>query len=629
MDNQRKEELEELYLQAKDAYYNGEAIMTDDEFDRLEEELRALGSDITEVVGAVDRNLKHQHLSPMLSLSKAQAALDGTPPTVLMNKWFDAFPSEEVYEASPKYDGNAVNLIYVRNGKGQSQLNLGVTRGDKFKGRDVTAKLLKKVPLLLQIDRDVEIRGEVVMPVEIFNAKYSQYKNPRNFVAGVLNRDAMDETLLGEIEFMGVEVRVHDGDYDYPEDTQRFLHTHGFNREHGFTISFTREEFEFTYQAMKDHREKVSPFQLDGFVVKASEKRRKEMGDTGHHPNWAIAVKFPPKEAITKVIGYKWNVGTTGGITPIVRLEGVDLDGTTIRNVAGFNLGHLIRNQIYPGAKVVVAKSGDIIPQIVKVLKPGDESQFEHPKNCPICNTVAVVESIHLYCPNEECEGKLFKKFLTAVRVLQMKKFGTVTVKMIYDCGFKSVIDIFDASKFNREALIATGSFKAGRTLDMLFEEIEKVKILPLFRAILALSFTGVGQTASKQLARMVSNQTHSFSGLEKVAVSGFEEGSTKRQKIEEFVKVLEDRGIVVEKEIDVVDGIGFEMTGSPKDSGYKVKSDFVKFMGNHGYFHTGLKEAKVLLTDSMTSSSSKMEAARKLGVEILTYAQMITKLTS
>jgi DNA ligase (NAD+) len=380
---------------------------------------------------------------------------------------------------------------------------------------------------------------------------------------------------------------------------------------------------------MKDHREKVSPFQLDGFVVKASEKRRKEMGDTGHHPNWAIAVKFPPKEAITKVIGYKWNVGTTGGITPIVRLEGVDLDGTTIRNVAGFNLGHLIRNKIYPGAEVVVAKSGDIIPQIVKVLKVGDESLFEYPKECPICGTPAVVESIHLYCPNEECEGKLFKKFLTAVRVLQMKKFGTVTVKTIYDCGFKSVIDIFDSSKFNKEALIATGSFKAGRTLDMLFEEIEKVKVLPLFRAILALSFTGVGMTASKQLARMVSNQTHSFSGLEKVAVSGFEEGSVKKQKIEEFVKVLEDRGIVVEKEIDVVDGIGFEMTGSPKESGYKVKSDFVKFMGNHGYFHTGLKEAKVLLTDSMTSSSSKMEAARKLGVEILTYAQMIQKLTS
>lgn len=629
MDNQRKEELEELYIQAKEAYYGGEPIMTDDEFDRLEEELKAMGSDIIDVVGAVDRNLKHQHLSPMLSLAKAQAALDGTPPTVLMEKWFDTFSNDEIFEASPKYDGNAVNLIYVRDGKGNSQLHLAVTRGDKLKGRDVTAKLLKKVPLFLEIDRDVEVRGEVVMPVEIFNAKYSQYKNPRNFVAGVLNRDAMDEVLLGEIEFMAVEVRIHDGDYDYPEDTQAFLSTHGFNRHHAFFIKFKREDFEKTYHEMKEHREKVSPFQLDGFVVKSSEKKRKDLGETGHHPNWAIAVKFPPKEAITRVIGYKWNVGTTGGITPIVRLEGVDLDGTTIRNVAGFNFGHLVRNQIYPGAEVVVAKSGDIIPQIVKVLKAGDDKLFEYPKNCPVCNHEAVVEGIHLYCPNEDCEGKLFKKFLTAVRVLQMKKFGTVTVKTIYDSGFRSVIDLFDPSKFNKEALIATGNFKAGRTLDMLFEEIEKVKVLPLFRAILALSFTGVGMTASKQLARLVSDQTYSFSGLEKVAVSGFEEGTPKRKKIEEFVSVLEKRGIVIEKEIDVKDGIGFEMTGSPKDSGFKVKSDFVKFMGSHGYFHTNLKDAKILLTDSMTSSSSKMENARKLGVEVLTYSQMVQKLNS
>lgn len=631
MDNQK--DLEELYLQAKEAYYAGEPIMSDDEFDRLEASLREEGSEVVEVVGAVDRNLKFQHLSPMVSLAKAQADLDGTPPLVQLKKWFEAFPDEELFEGTPKYDGNAVNLIYVRDGNGKSKLSLGVTRGDKFKGRDVTKKLLKKVPLVLDIDKDVEVRGEVVIPMEIFNAKYApppvSSKNARNFIAGILGRDADDDNVSNEIEFMGVEVRIHDGDYDYPKDTQEFFKTHGFNDPHGYFISFRKEEFESTYYRMKDHREKESPFQLDGFVIKASETSRKSIGETGHHPNWAIAVKFPPKEGVTNVVGYKWNMGTTGEITPIVRLEPVDLDGTTIKNVAGFNLGHLQRNKIFPGAKVSIAKAGDIIPQIMKVLNPGDESLFEFPKTCPSCGEPTQVDTIHLWCTNEECEGKKFKKFLTAMRVLQMKKFGTVTVRTIYDCGFKSVIDIFDTTKFNKEALIATGSFKAGRTLDLLFEELDKLKVLPLFRAVLSLSFTGLGQTASKQIAKMLSGQTYSFSGLEKIAVTGFDDPEgPKRKKIAEFLKVLAARGVEVELEVDLLNGIGFEMTGSPKDAGYKVKSDFVKFMGSQGYVHTGLKEAKLLLTDSMSSSSSKMEAARKLGVEIKTYSQIVKELT-
>jgi len=144
MDKQRLQELEELYLQAKEAYYKGEEIMSDDEFDRLEQELKENDSEVTEMVGYGDRNLKHQHLSPMLSLAKAQALLDGTLPLEQMNSWFSGFPQDTQFEATPKYDGNAVNLVY-KNGK----LSQGITRGDKAKGRDVTSKLLRKVPLLL------------------------------------------------------------------------------------------------------------------------------------------------------------------------------------------------------------------------------------------------------------------------------------------------------------------------------------------------------------------------------------------------------------------------------------------------------------------------------------------------
>ena len=630
MTKQRLQELEELYLQAKEAYYKGEPIMNDDEFDRLEEELRDQDSEVIEVVGYDgDRNLKFQHLSPMLSLSKAQASLDGTLPLEQMQSWFAGFPNDTIYESTPKYDGNAVNLIY-RSGK----LSQAITRGDKLKGRDVTSKMLKIVPLTLKgITQDVEIRGEVVIPTEIFFRKYygpltpSNYKNPRNFVAGVLNRDDNSPSVLDEIEFMGVEVRLHDGDYEYPKDTQNWLKVQGFNQEHAQFITFTSKEFVETYNKMKTYREETSPFQLDGFVIKAPENIRKEMGDKGHHPNWAIAVKFPPKEAVTYVTGFKWNIGTSGSITPIATLEPIDLDGSTIKNVAAFNYGYIVKEKIYPGAKVVIAKSGDIIPIIQKVLEVGDESKWNAPKVCPSCGGKVEVETIHLVCTNDDCEGKMFKKFLVAIRTMKFDKFGSVTCKNLYDAGYTSIMDIFDSSKFNKKNLIASGYFKEGKTLDSLISEIEKVKLVPHFKVILSLGFDKIGNTASKQIAKMISGQAYSFAGLEKNAVAGFETGTKKWLKIEKFTKLLESRGIEIEKEVDILNGIGVEMTGSPKESGFKVKSDLIKFLASHGYVHKPLKEAKYLLTDSMTSTSSKMDAARKAKVEIITYEDLIAKL--
>lgn len=631
MAKQNIQELEELYLQAKEAYYKGEPIISDDEFDRLEEELRDLDSEVVDVVGYNDRNLKHPHLSPMLSLAKAQAALDGTLPLEQMDEWFSGFPSNTLFEATPKYDGNAVNLVY-RNGK----LHQGITRGDKFKGRDVTSKLIKKVPRVLEgISGDVEIRGEVVIPTEIFFRKYygpltpSNYKNPRNFVAGILNRDEIDESLLDEIEFMAVEVRIHDGDYEYPSETKDWLAKHGFVSPHSYFQFFKSQDFVEIYNQMKEYREQKSPFQLDGFVIKAEEKIRKEKGEKGHHPNWAIAVKFPPKEAVTTITGFKWNIGTSGNITPIATLEPIDLDGTTVKNVAAFNYGYITKEKIYPGAKVVIAKSGDIIPIIQKVLETGDIEKFNAPRACPSCGGTVEVEGLHLFCTNDECEGKMFKKFLVGIRTMKLDKFGSVTCKNLYDAGYKSVIDIFDPSKFNKKSLISTGFFKEGKTLDSLVSEIEKVKVVPYYKVILSLGFDGIGNTAAKQLAKMMCGQTYSFSGLEKKAVAGFETGTKKQQKVESFLQILHDRGIEIEKEVDIVNGIGFEMTGSPKDSGYKVKSDLVKFMASHGYVHKPLKEAKILLTDSMTSSSSKMSAARKAGIEILTYEDMISRLSN
>jgi DNA ligase (NAD+) len=622
-------ELETRYLKAKETYYNGEPIMTDDEFDQLEEELKILDSDVINMVGTADRRFKHQHLSSMCSLDKIQANLDGTLPFEQLANWFSKFPKGTVFEATPKYDGMAINAIYRKG-----NLERCITRGDKLKGKDATSKLMRKIPLTIDSEMDVEVRGEIVIPFKIFEEKYlnhpdeniRKYKNPRNFVAGVVNRDETSDDLLNEVCFMAVEARIHDGDYDYPEDTNSYLISRGFNKTENFfkTFTFTTENFQEVYDQMKYYRENDSPFQLDGFVVKAPESMRKDLGESGHHPNWAVAIKFPPKEAVTTVTGLKNRVGTTGEIIPGIELEGVDLDGSTIRNTAGFNWGYIIKNGLFPGAKVAIVKSGDIIPIVTRIIEPVFDGEI--PTMCPCGKGPAILDGIHLMCGAEECEVKTLKRFINGVGIYRMDKFGGVTRRLMYEAGFTQLSQVFDRSIFNKESLIASGKFKAGKTLDSLFDEMEKLTKVSLAQIIVSLGFDGIGSTASKQLAKYIRGKEYNFSGLERAALEGFDKGP-KRDKIEELVKVFEARGVEVEEDVVVKDGIGYEMTGSPKASGFSVKSDLEKFLLSKGYVHTGLKEAKILLTDSLGSSSSKMGQARKLGVEIVEYSALIEKL--
>jgi NAD-dependent DNA ligase len=157
---------------------------------------------------------------------------------------------------------------------------------------------------------------------------------------------------------------------------------------------------------------------------------------------------------------------------------------------------------------------------------------------------------------------------------------------------------------------------------------MEKVNKVTLAQIILSLGFDGIGSTASKQLAKYIRGKEYSFAGLEKAALEGFNDGEKKRIKVEELVKVFQDRGVEIEEEVVVKDGIGYELTGKPFQTDHiKVKTDFEKVVMKHGYIYTGMKGAKYLITDSMNSSSSKMKIAKKQGVEIITYEDLLRKL--
>lgn len=607
-------ELEQLYFQAKESYYSGEPIMSDDEFDHLEKELLSLGSDAPYIVGADDRKAKYSHPSPMLSLAKFQATLAGVPPTAQAQNWMDKI-GKVSFDISPKYDGNAANAIY-QDGK----LLQVLSRGSGSKGRDITDKVKHNLPNVIGILGIVEIRGEVVIKVSTFNEKYSEFKNPRNYVAGVLNRDENPASVIADLDFIPLEARVHsdEGIIFVNPNLPGFKH-HPFV----FHIGGFPGQFENAYETMLNYRTSECDYQLDGFVIKAPNELRPQLGENSHDPNWAVAIKFPPKEAITKITRIAWQYGKTGEVTPVAVMEPVDLDGSTVSRAALFNYGYLKEKGAFPGATVAIAKSGDIIPQITRVVVPGSIENLEVPKNCK-CGSELKIKGIHLYCDNSSCENVAYNMFIQGIQHLDLDGVGGAMIKQLWKAGFRSPVELLNPNKFTRERLFENSELKPGKLVENMFKEIEKVKELKPSDVILMLGFPGMGYTSAKQVGNMLAGVKHNFSGLEKAVIAGFNPGEEKREIYEKAISELSQFIKIAMPEKIAEDAIPFEMTGSPKSFGFKTKEEFVATAKAKGFYHTGLKEAKVLFVDDLNTMSNKMKTAQSKGVKIMLYSEIL-----
>ena len=606
-------ELEQLYFEAKTAYYTGEPIMSDDEFDALEKELKTLGSSAPYNVGANDRKAKYSHPSPMLSLSKFQATLDGTPPTADAINWMKS-TGAKIFEATPKYDGNAANLIY-KDGK----LHQALSRGNGTKGRDITDKIKHCINTEIPFQGTVEVRGEIVININTFNKKYAKdFKNARNYVAGVLNRDENPASVIADLVFIPVEARQDAALY---LDLSDFLQSWNFHKVYKNNV--TPETFEFVFNKMTEYREEISEYQLDGFVIKTPVEFREQLGENDHHPEWAVAIKFPPKEAITKIVGIEWNWGKTGEATPVAIMEPVDLDGTTVKRATMFNYGYVVTKRVTPGAVVSIAKSGDIIPQIQKVITPSGFPFVEIPNTCTCGAKTVVVDDIHLMCSDlDNCSQVKYQMFFQGVSQLELDGVGGAMIESLWNAGVRSAIDILNPAKVNRETLIAKG-VKDTRNLEKMFDEIKLITELKPADVLRMLGIDGMGNTISHQIGNYLSGAKYSFHGLTKSVIAGFDEGGPKRALYESAIAELSQFVEITMPEIISDNSIGFELTGSPKSFGYKTKEEFIAYAKSKGYHHTGLKDAKILFTDSLTSTSSKIKTAKTKGVSIMLYSEI------
>lgn len=316
-------EIEQKYLKAKESYYNQQPIMSDSEFDELEETLKLHKSKVTQMVGAFDRFAKIKHPSRMVSMQKIQAdKINGLPPIDDFSKWVKSIviPSKtESILAEFKLDGNAINLVYDNYG----DLIYALSRGDGNVGRDYQFKLIKDFHCPFHINHIVdlhakylEVRCEAVIRKDTFACKYSKdFSNERNYVAGVLNSDNSSVEAMREIDLIPVDIRVtkEDGSYDY-YDTVAVYKELGFTKYDDlmrmncyYNVADSKHiasKFQTVFNEFKEKRNSY-PYRTDGIVFKFDVDYRRSLGETDHHPNWAMAVKFKPEENITDINGTK------------------------------------------------------------------------------------------------------------------------------------------------------------------------------------------------------------------------------------------------------------------------------------------------------------------------------------
>lgn len=627
-------EQEELYLAAKDIYYDEEIdpIMTDGEFDLLESNLKKLGSTVIQLVGggAVVGKLKHQHMSPMLSLDKIQVNDENNFP---LGTILDFIQTNFPIEATPKFDGSAIELNY-ENGK----LKQALTRGKNGKGSDVTLKMSLIVPTTISIKQRVEIRGEILMTKDMYLSKYSHMTLPRAVVAGIINSD--DTTNMKDLVYVAYSMKIHEGnDFHFPKNTQETLTSLGFNLKYPVktTIITDAKQIRSVYDDFKHYREKVSPFFLDGIVMKMNEKYRHDLGDTNHHPRWAVAVKFPSEIAHTTITDIEWSVGYIGAVTPVGILKPVKLDGSTIQRVSLYNVGSIAKAGMFPGAEVSIKKSGDIIPQIIAIDKtsPNQDSYLKNgyfPHNCPSCNSVLRIEfnkldgitPESLWCDNDNCLTKLSKKLCNGIDALELKGIGEAKAESLVRAGVTTIFDFFNPAKMNKTALIKSGQFSEGRELDIVLSIPLSFKETEFSNVIRSLQFPNLGRTGAKFVAKMLLDKNGfngDFNGLEKAVILPFtDKASNERTLVRELVNLLRTKGVTINVPKDNSHLIGMELTGSPSGSGFDKKDDFVKFMQTKGFYHVGMKEAKILVTDDLKSKSSKMTTATNKKMLIVTY---------
>jgi DNA ligase (NAD+) len=463
---------------------------------------------------------KAEHLVPMLSLENSYNADD----LLGWDRKARELSGLEVVEycVEPKFDGASISLIYDND-----FLSRAATRGDGVTGDEITinTKQIKSVPLSAKFSayeiEQVEIRGEVLINKNNFKA-YNQklmeeglppLANPRNAAAGTLR---IKDT--AEVGRRNLEVFLYHVSY-LTSDGNKVPETHSAMLEMLWELGFRSPKKEMKvvkgidkvieYVNEFESKRDDLPYEVDGMVIKVNNLPLQErLGMTSHHPRWAIAYKFKARQATSKLIGVEFQVGRTGAVTPVAKIEPVQVGGVTVSSISIHNEEYIKEKNLLLGDSILIERSGDVIPQIVKSfseLRKGAEKEIVFPTNCPVCNhpLFKPEEEAVWRCININCEAQVMERIIHFVSkdAMDIRSFGDANVRKFYAEGLlKDVPGIY---QLNFDAIGKMEGF-GKKSIDNLKAAIEASKTQPLHRLIYALGIRYVGETTAKTLANTV-----------------------------------------------------------------------------------------------------------------------------
>ncbi|MEZ4457946.1 MAG: NAD-dependent DNA ligase LigA, partial [Gemmatimonadales bacterium] len=502
---ERAAELRRIIEHANHQYYIEDAPeLSDAEYDRLFRELQAIEAEHPEAatpdspthrIGAEPASSlrKHTHRRPMLSLANA-FTVEELAAWEERNARLNPDVRSAAYTATIKIDGAAINLTYEHG-----RLAVGATRGNGLVGEDVTANLrtIPDVPLVLKGSGHpavIEVRGEVYFPLVAFkrlNARRERegeplFANPRNAAAGSLRQLDPRTTRSRRLRLFVFQLEVIEGDLAIP------THTRGLEllAEWGFPVEPHRKRFAdlaAVQAAIPEYEALLGelPFEADGVVIAIDRlDLREDLGVVGgREPRWAIARKFAPDVAVTKLRDIGINVGRTGALNPYAMLEPVEIGGVTVSSATLHNEDLILQKDIRIGDWVEVMRAGEVIPQVigpVRERRTGHERIFHPPAACPACGTPAVrpPDEAARYCPNAACPGRIFEGIVhfASREAMDIRGLGFERVRQLLDAGL--ITDVSDLYRLTAEGLTALDRF-AAQSAGQLVAAIEASKRQP------------------------------------------------------------------------------------------------------------------------------------------------------
>ncbi len=634
----------------------------DDVYDALFNELKALETEYPELVEEssptqrvgeepVSRLEKVSHLQPMLSLANARSEEE-------LRAWVGRMRSHLAREgiedpefrfvAEPKIDGLAISLIY-RDGV----LERGATRGNGEVGEDVTHNLrtIGAIPLRVEDAPPLlEVRGEVYMSLPDFQALnerraeagLSTFMNPRNSAAGTIRQ--LDPALAAERPLsmwcyaIGVTEGLRLGSH---WEALEWLRAHGFRVNEDVRLLETEDEVVAQCLAWQERRGALD-FEIDGVVVKVDDfELQRRLGVVGRDPRWAIAWKFPPTTAVTRLNGIEWNVGKFGDLHPFAVLEPVHVGGVTVKLATLHNEEDLARKDVRVGDDVIVLRAGDVIPQVVSPAPHAVERKDRGPApappaNCPSCGTRTVKgDGVFTRCPNLVCPGRQWQLLKAFAAIMDIDGLGEKQVATLQEKGLvKTAADFYRLTKEQLVALERMGETSA----EKLLTAIEESKQRPFGIVLFALGIEGVGYVTGRNLAAQFRTIDALLAATPEQIAETPGIGPIVAQLIHEQLADEKLRALIADmREL----GLQFEQEGPPPGEGPLRDQTFVitgtlpdltreeateRIVAAGGKV-TGSVSKKTSYVVAGGSPGSKLAKAEKLGVPVIDEAGLLALL--